>query len=221
MAQDRFYFDDKAAQVACNFFERLLTHVKGEWAGQPFHLQNWQLEIVRDLFGWKRPDGTRRYRTAYIEIPRKNGKSTLSAGIALALLYVDGEPGAEVYSAAADRDQASIVFDVAKAMVDASPELKKRSKIYKRAVLVPAAHSVYRVLSADAPTKHGLNAHGIVFDELHAQPNRELWDVLTTSTGSRRQPLVVAITTAGYDRESICWEIHEYARQVRDGIIED
>ena len=219
---DGFYFDERAATIAVRFFEQLLHHSKGEWAGQPFNLEPWQREqIVRPLFGWKREDGLRRYRRAYIEIPRKNGKSTLSAGIALCLLFADEEPGAEVYSAAADRDQAAIVFDEAKAMVEASPELRKRAEIYKRAIVVAGTRGVYRVLSADAYTKHGLNAHGIVFDELHAQPSRELWDVLNTSTGARRQPLMVMITTAGFDRESICWEQHEYARQVLAGIIQD
>lgn len=217
-----FYFDKQAARLAILFFERLLHHSKGEWAGQRFVLEDWQKEeIIRPLFGWKRPDGTRRYRTAYIEIPRKNGKSTMAAGIALLLLFADDEPGAEVYSAAADRDQANIVFEQAKQMVEASSHLSKLAELYKRSIIVPDTMSAYRVLSADVKTKHGLNAHGVVFDELHAQPTRELWDVLTTSVGARRQPLVVAITTAGYDRESICWEQHEYARQVFQGIIED
>ena len=217
-----FHFDERAATIAVNFFERLLHHSKAEWAGEPFRLEKWQRDqIIRPLFGWKRADGTRRYRRAYIEIPRKNGKSTMAAGIALALLFVDGEQGAEVYSAAAEREQAAIVFDEAKAMVESSPELRSRAEIFKRAILMSETHSVYRVLSADAYTKHGLNAHGIVFDELHAQPNRDLWDVLNTSTGSRRQPLMVMITTAGYDRESICWEQHEYAREVLAGINPD
>jgi len=216
-----YWFDEQAAAVAVAFFERLLVHVKGEWAGQPFLLLPWQKKIVRDIFGWKRPDGTRRYRTVYIEVPRKNGKSNLAAGLALYMLFLDDEPGAEIYSAAADTDQAAIVFDLAKQMVEASPALEARSEVYKRSIVVPATRSVYRVVSADAYTKHGFNAHGVVFDELHAQPNRELWDVLTTATGARRQPLVIAITTAGYDRESICWEQHEYARKVAEGIIED
>lgn len=220
---EEYYFDEEAAQVAINFFEKLLRHTKGEWAGQPFILEEWQKErIIRPLFGWKKKsDGTRRYRTAYIEVPRKNGKSTLAAGLALLLLLIDGEPGAEVYSAAADTDQARIVFSQARQMAEASPQLLKRTELYKNTILYPQANAVYRVLSADAPTKHGLNAHGIIFDELHAQPNRELWDVLTTSGGSRRQPLTIAITTAGYDRESICWEQHEYARKIRDGILID
>lgn len=222
MPDSEFYFDKQAADLAVAFFEKLLIHVKGEWAGKPFALQAWQRDdIIRPLFGWKRADGSRRYRRAYIEIPRKNGKSTLSAGIALYLLFVDDEPGAEVYSAAADRDQASIVFDVAKSMAEGSPQLIKHAKIYKRSIVVEKTASVYRVLSADAYTKHGLNAHGVVFDELHAQPNRELWDVLNTSTGARRQPLMVMITTAGYDRESICYEQHEYAVEVLAGRLND
>lgn len=217
-----YWFDERAAQVAVNFFEKLLVHVKGEWAGKPFKLQDWQREeIIRPLFGWKREDGTRRYRTAYIEIPRKNGKSSLAAGIALLLLFADDEPGAEVYCAAADRDQAHIVFDLAKQMTEGSPHLAKRADVYKRSIVYPAVGSSYKVLSADAFSKHGLNAHGVVVDELHAQPNRDLVDVLVTSTGARRQPMVVFITTAGYDRESICWEYHEYGRQVSAGIIQD
>ena len=218
----QFHFDEKAASMVVTFFEKVLVHTKGEWSGEFFHLQPWQRdEIVRPLFGWKRADGTRRYRRAYIEIPRKNGKSTLSAGLALFLLFADSEPGAEIYSAAADRDQAAIVFDTAKSMVESAPALQRLSDVFKRSIVVPSSRSTYRVLSADAYTKHGLNAHGVIFDELHAQPTRDLWDVLTTSTGARRQPMLVAITTAGFDRNSICWEQHEYARQVREGIIED
>lgn len=198
-----------------------MQHVKGELAGEPFKLDQWQAAIVGAMFGWKRPDGTRRFRTVYIEVPRKNGKSTLCAGLALYLLYADGEPGAEVYSAAAEREQASIVFDVARQMVDAEPILRQHAKVFRKSIAIEKAAATYKVLSADAYTKHGLNAHGIIFDELHAQPNRELWDVLTTSTGARAQPLTVAITTAGYDRNSICWEVHDYACKVRDGIIED
>jgi len=217
-----FTFDEHAADLAVMFFEKLLVHVKGEWAGEPFILQDWQRdEIIRPLFGWKKKDGTRRYRRAYIELPRGNGKSTLVAGIALLLVFVDDEPGAEVYGAASDRDQAAIVFDLAKQMVEASPALSQRAETFKRSVVVPASSSVYRVLSADVKTKHGFNAHGVIADELHAWPSRELFDVLTTGTRSRRQPLVVSITTAGYDRESICWEQHQYARQVLEGIIVD
>jgi phage terminase large subunit-like protein len=217
-----FWYDEAAANRAVDFFSKCLTHSKGEWAGKPLHLDPWQADqIIRPLFGWKRKDGTRKYRTAFIMIPRKAGKSTLAAGIANILLFADGEPGAEVYSAAADREQAGIVFEMAKGMIDASEALRSRSTSYKRSIVVPSTGSSYKVLSSDAYTKHGLSAHGIVIDEVHALPNRELWDVLTTSTGARRQPLTVAITTAGYDRHSLCYELYDYAVKVRDGIIVD
>lgn len=221
-SKDGFYFDEDAADRAVHFFERYLRHVKAEWAGEAFELLPWQRDdLIRPLFGWMREDGLRKYRTAYIEIPRKNGKSALCSGIALYLLFADREPGAEIYSAAADKDQARIVFDTARQMVEASPDLMSRAKLYQYSIVLPALGSFYKVISADAYTKHGFNAHGIVVDELHAQKKRELWDVLTTSTAARRQPLTVAITTAGVDRESICYELHTYAKQVQQGIVQD
>ena len=215
------WYDKEAADRAIGFFRDCLTHVKGEKAGQPFELDNWQEDIVGAMFGWKRPDGTRRFRTSYIEIPRKNGKSTLCAGLALYMLFCDGESGAEVYSAAAEREQASIVFDIAAQMVQSEAILRNASKTFRKSIAVEKTASTYKVLSADAFTKHGLNASAIIFDELHAQPNRDLWDVLSTSTGARVQPLTIAITTAGYDRNSICYEQNQYAQKVRDGVIED
>lgn len=216
-------YDEVLASRAVKFFGGYLRHVKGEKAGQPLNLAKWQREdIIEPLFGWQTSEHVRRYRTAYIEIPRKNGKSTLAAGIALYLLLADGEAGAEVYSAAADRDQASIVFDMAVRMIEAHPSLSARCKVYRtKTIIVKETGAVYKALSSDAFTKHGLNAHGIVFDELHAQKDSELWDVLTTSVAARKQPLTVAITTAGYDRNSLCWQIHEYAERVRDGQIDD
>ena len=215
------WYDKEAADRAVGFFRDCLTHVKGEKAGRPFVLDDWQADIVGALFGWKKPDGTRRYCTSYIEIPRKNGKSTLAAGLALYMLFSDGEAGAEIYSAAAEREQASIVFDIAAQMVGAEPILRENSETFRKSIAVSRTASSYKVLSADAYTKHGLNASAIIFDELHAQPNRELWDVLTTSTGARVQPLTIAITTAGYDRNSVCWEMHDYSERVRAGVIEN
>jgi phage terminase large subunit-like protein len=229
-------------QHAVDFIQTYLKHTKGEWAGRQFILEPWQREgIIRPIFGdvtWECEDGCpacegvegelhtgsslRRVNTAYVEVARKNGKSEIAAALALKLLLADGEAGAEVYGAAADKDQASIVFNVARDMVDMNPHLRKRVKVYRARVMeVPKTGSVYRVLSSDAFSKHGLNAHGIVFDEIHAQPNRELWDVLTTSTGARRQPLTFGITTAGYDRKTICWELHEYAMKVLRGEVDD
>lgn len=217
-----YFYDEEAADRVVTFFERYLRHVKGKWQGSRFKLMPWQEhDIIRPLFGWKRPDGTRRFRTAYIEIPRKNGKSSLCAGIGLYLLLADGEPGAEVISAAADRDQAGMVFEPAKQMALMSPALKKRTNVFKKAITVPKTLSSYKVLSADAKKQHGLNLHGAIFDELHVWTNREMFAALSTAGGSRTQPLTVMITTAGFDRHSICWEQHQYAERVLAGAIED
>ena len=203
------------------FFQRFLVHSKGEHAGQPFTLSDWQLnDIVKPLFDTKRPDGLRQYRTSYIEIPRKNGKTTLCAGLALYLLFADGEPGAEVVSAAADREQASICFDLAVSMVQASPVLSAMATCFKKEIITKKGGR-YRAISAEAATKHGFNLSGIIFDELHCQPDRELWDTLTTATGARRQPLTIAITTAGHDRETLCYELHSYSESILDKRVED
>ena len=210
----------KAEQVKL-FFNQALVHVKGADAGRPLALSDWQYrDIIAPLFGTLRPDGMRQYRTAYIEIPRKNGKSTLAAGIALYLLLADGEKGAEIVSAAADREQASIVFDIASSMVQHSPILSSHCTVLRKEIVTRNGNR-YRAISADAFTKHGMNCSGIIFDELHAQPNRELWDVLTTSTGARQQPLTISITTAGHDRNSLCYEMHLHARAVLDGTLKD
>ncbi len=214
--------DYKAAWDAINFFPKYLKHVKGEMAGQPFVLEPWEQAIVGNLFGWKRADGkTRRYREAFVFVPRKNGKTCLVAGLVLYVLFCDKEPGAEIYSAAADREQATLVFEQAKGMVLQSPALASRAKIYVKAITWEKVNGSYKAISAEANTKHGYNTHLAIIDELHAQPNRDLVDVLMTSTGARRQPLIIHITTSDYDRESICNEKYDYASKVRDGIFED
>jgi len=221
-AKPKFWFDEDEAKRAVEFCAKFLTHVKGEWAGSPLELATWESDFVRQLFGWKRTsDNTRKYRKALLFIGRKNGKTTLGAAIALFLLFADKEPGAEIYSVAADRDQAAIMYEAARGMVENNAELNRRCEIYRRAIVVPSTASAYHVLSADAPTKHGKNSHGVLFDELHAQPNRELYDVMKTSQGSRRQPLFLMFTTAGFDRQSVCFEEYQYAKQVRDGLIQD
>jgi phage terminase large subunit-like protein len=211
-----------AAERVIRFVERITVHTKGRFAGKPFVLTEWQKDsIIRPIFGNLKEDGSRRITKALIGKPRKNGKSQECAGIALNQLLNDREPGAEVYSAAADKDQARLVFDEAKRIVEASPFLTKHCRVYRDCILVPETNSIYKVLSADAFTKHGLNPSAVIFDELHAQPNRELWDVLTTGSGTRWQPLIVAITTAGYDRQSICYEQYDYGRKVAAGLIDD
>jgi phage terminase large subunit-like protein len=219
-APEGYYFDEEAGLRAVQFFPMFCTHVKGELAGQPFDLDPWQACATWNAFGWKKPDGTRRYRTIWVYVPRKNGKSTWCAGLALEGLTED-EPGAEVYSLGADRDQAKLVFDQAKIMALKDDTLSEMLKVYQYSIAYLGNNSSYRPLSADANTKHGFNTHFAVVDEVHAQPNRELIDVIDTSTGSRRQPMIWYITTADFTRQSICNEMHEYARKVRDGIIDD
>jgi len=214
------WFDRDAAQLAIDFFG-LLKHSKGEWAGQTIHLQAWQQFNIWVVFGWKREDGTRRFRQAYLEVARKNGKSTIAAGVGNYLLVADGEPGAEVYSAATSRDQARITHSEATRMVKASPALRKRITVFRDNLHIANTASKYEPLSSDYNSLDGLNIHGAIVDELHAHKSRDLWDVLETSTGSRRQPLFLAITTAGYNRQTICWEQHEYTQKILDGVIQD
>ncbi len=215
-------FDRAAAQHAIDFFG-FLKHSKGEWAGQPFVLEPWQQFILWVLFGWKRADGLRRFRVAYVEVPRKNGKTTLMAGVGLYLMVADGEPGAEIYSAATKRDQAKLSWGEAVKMVKASPALTKMVKHWKASdnLNVEATASKFQPLGADADTMDGLNVHGALIDELHAHKTRDVVDVLETATGARRQPLQVEITTAGSDQTSVCYEHHEYSEKVLKGTIAD
>ena len=212
-------YDKSAADYAVAFIENL-CHTKGTWAGKPFELIDWQEQIIRDLFGTLKPNGYRQFNTAYIEIPKKQGKSELAAAVALLLTCGDGEERAEVYGCAADRQQAAIVFDVAADMVRMCPALSKRVKILasqKRIIYTPT-NSFYQVLSAEAYSKHGFNIHGVVFDELHTQPNRKLFDVMTKGSGdARMQPLYFLITTAGTDTHSICYETHQKAKDIIEG----
>ena len=192
-----------------------LTHTKGEFAGQPFALRPWQSRVVRRLFRTRR-DGRRQYRTALIMLPRKNGKTELAAAIALYGLFGDGELGAEVYSAAADKDQAALCFNVAAQMIRNDRILLAQCDIIdsqKRIVHRPSG-SFYRAISAEAYSKHGFNASMVVYDELHAAPTRELYDVLSTSMGARVNPLMLVISTAGYDRHSILWELYSHGVRV-------
>ncbi len=215
-------FDRAAAQYAIDWF-RFLKHSKGEWARQSFELSGWQQFLLWCLFGWKRADGLRRFRTAYVEVPRKNGKSTLAAGIGLYLLAADGEPGAEVYSAATKREQAKISWGEAQRMVGASPGLARMIRHWRASdtLSIEATACKYQPLGADADNMDGLNVHGAIIDELHAHRTGAVVEVLETATGARRQPLVFEITTAGSDRESICYRHHEYSEQVLRGTIED
>lgn len=215
------WYDEEAAEKAVRFFS-LLRLVEGEHAGKPFQLMPWmEYEIIRPLFGYKRADGTRLYRTVWLEVPRKNAKTTLAAGLACYGLMADGEPGAQVYIGARDRPQARLCFETAKRMIEASPKLSSRASTH-RSYIQTRTGNVLRALSGDAPGQHGLNAHFAVLDEVHVHKSRELWDVLSSSVGSRRQPLIIGITTAGvYDPYSIAWEQHAYAVSVAAGETQD
>lgn len=216
---DTSYYDEGLADYAVSFIE-CLCHTKGTWAGKPFKLLDWQEQIIRDLFGTVKPNGYRQFNTAYIEIPKKNGKSELAAAVALLLCCGDGEQRAEIYGCAADRGQATIVFDVAADMVRMCPALNKRCRILtsQKRILFTPTNSFYQVLSAEAYSKHGFNIHGVVFDELHTQPNRKLFDVMTKGSGdARMQPLYFLITTAGTDTHSICFETHQKALDILEG----
>jgi phage terminase large subunit-like protein len=219
MAEGSYYDKDAADHAVC-FIEKFCCHTKGTWDGQPFELIDWQEQIIRDIFGVLKPNGYRQFNTAYIEIPKKQGKSELAAAVALYLLCADFEPGAEVYGCAADRDQAKIVFDVALEMVKRCPVLEKKMSIkasQKEMVYEPTG-SKYKALSADVANKHGFNIHGVVFDELHTQPNRKLFDVMTKGSGdARMQPLYFLITTAGDNTNSICYEVHQKAKDIIAG----
>lgn len=218
MDKDSTYNKD-AADFAVSFIE-CLCHTKGTWAGKPFELIDWQEKIIRDIFGTLKPNGYRQFNTAYIEIPKKQGKSELAAAVSLLLCCADGEERAEVYGCAADRQQAAIVFDVAADMVRMNPALKKRVKILasQKRIIYQPTNSFYQVLSADAYSKHGFNVSGVIFDELHTQPNRKLYDVMTKGSGdARTQPLYFLITTAGTDTHSICYEVHQKALDIMNG----
>lgn len=219
-AERGLYFDQKAAKLALDFFG-LLKHSKGEWAGRTLELEGWQQFVVWNLFGWMREDRTRRFRTSYLEVARKNGKSTLAAGIGLKLFIADSEPGAEVYSAATKRDQARITHSEATRMVKASPALRKRVRVYRDNLNIENTASKFEPLGRDTDSLDGLNIHGAIIDELHAHKNRDLVDILETARGSRRQPLQFEITTAGYDRESICYQHHDYTEKVLTGAVQD
>lgn len=215
------WFDPEAARKKLGFFETYTTHAEGKLAGKPVKLEEWQANLIGSAFGWKNPNGTRRYRYVPIFVARKNGKSTIGAGLALAHLCADGEHGAEVYSAAGDRLQAGIIFRKASSMVSNNASLLRLCRPMRNIVSFPKQNSIYRALSADAKLQHGLNPSAVLFDELHVQPTRDLWDALDTATGARDQPMIWAFTTAGYDQTSICYEVYQHACMVRDGVLDD
>lgn len=218
--------DLRAADRVRYFFARFLRHSVGQFAGQPFELLPWQWEdIIRPLFAWKRPDGTRRFRLADVFIPKKNGKSTLAAAIQLYMLVGDNEPGAECYCAAADREQASIVFRECERMVNASAALAKRLDVRPSTKFIryPGQNGFIRALSAEVKTKEGINAHCTVVDELHVHKSPELYYTLRYAGAARRQPLIFTISTSGPkpDETDLCYQRYQHAKRIISGEVID
>ena len=219
-----WWFDKVAARRAVDFIEMFCQHTKGDLAGTKFILEGWQVEIIEGLFGWKsKKTNLRKFRQCFIFIPRKNGKTTMMVGIALYMLFSDGEKGAEIVSAAADKEQARLSFSIAKQMVIQEPQLIKRAGTFRDSITYDKVGSFYKVISADADTKHGLNLSCCLLDEIHSHKNRDLYDVLLTSMGARKEPLMLGITTAGagHQKDHICKELYDYAKKLIDGSIED
>jgi len=219
MLEDSRY-NEKKADHAVAFIEQL-KHIKtSEWAGKPFKLLAWQEQIIRDIFGIVKPNGARQFRHCFVEVPKKSGKSELAAAVALYLLCADQEQGAEIYSVANDREQAAIVFNLAQQMAQDNPILRKLCKFVdsRKRIIFKPTNSFYAAISSEVKNKYGLNCHGVIFDELLGQTERKLYDTMTIGSGSaRRQPLNFVITTAGQDRNSICYEEHCYALDLLQG----
>lgn len=217
------WFSAELAQDAIDFFPSELQLIEGEHANKPFRLEPWQQAVTACLFGWLHEDGTRRYREAMVYVARKNGKTPWAAGLAALVMFEDREPGAQLYCAAAELEQAKLIYRHVSGMIVRNPEMAQRARVYRSLKSIEYAEEgvVFKALSSDADTKHGLGAHLVIVDELHAHRDGELVDVLLTSTAARREPLVLYITTADYARESVCNEKYDYACKVRDGAIAD
>ncbi len=215
---------DRRGRAAIQFIEQCCPHTIGKWAGQPFVLTPWQREFIYEVFANVDEHGRRLTRRAFLQIARKQGKSELAAAVALFLLAADNEASPQIFGAAQDRDQASLIFDVAAQMVERSESLRNVCKVVlsTKRIICPENAGYYRAIPADAAGSHGFNASGIIFDEFHTQRNRDLYDVLSTSTSAREQPLIFMITTAGFDRNNgPCYEVYNYAKGVINGDIVD
>lgn len=216
------WFDPAEGQRVVRFVETFCHQSKGRWAGRKLELMSWQRDFVQRLFGWRRADGRRRYRQFYLEVGKKNGKTTLLAALQLLLLVADDD-GPEIYINACDRSQASLMFDESARMVRSSPELARRLEVIdsRKVITYPARSGVIRANSCEAPAKDGLNALAAFFDELHRQPDREMWDIFRYAGAAREEPILGSITTAGESEEGIWYDQREYSEGVNEGTIAD
>lgn len=218
----KYRYDHEAAEKKIKFIEKHCRHVEGDLFGQPLILPEvYKDEILRPIFGLKRPNGKRLIRTVYVQMPRKNAKSTVGAAIELSLLYTDGENSAQIYNCAGSDDQADLLFNMARKMVELDPTLSKSSEIFRGSITYPKRKSFVKKITSKSGTKHGFNSHGVIYDELHVAPNAELHDTLKTSFGQRSNPMFIMLTTPGHDKLSICYNRYEYALKINAGLIED
>ena len=215
-----YVYDDSEPIRIKKFFEQFLVHSKGTHANKPFVLLDWQYDIIKQLYGTYTENGLRRYRNGLILIPRKNGKTTLCAGLCLYELLF-GEASGEVYAVANSREQARIIFGIASEMVGRSKILTKRIKIYKNALYNSKNRSIFKVLSRDANTALGLNASFVIFDELLAAPDDSLYNSMVTSMGARKQPLMLSISTAGFSKASFLYQLVEHGDRINSGVVND
>lgn len=217
-----YYFDETEAERISEFARIFCRHSKGKWAGQPVILSDWQVFFLGSLFGWKRKsDKKRRFKYFYVQVGKKNGKSTLMAVVGIYALVCDGESGAEIYSAATTRDQAKIIFTEAQNMIKASPELSKLLTVNRLNISFDIEKSFFRPLSSDAQTLDGLNTHCALIDELHAHKNSDVYDNLVSSMVAREQPIIGTITTAGLNPQCFCKEQYDYYKNVLDGTVDN
>ncbi len=215
-----FYFDKVAAEKIVRFFS-IVKHSKGALAGKNFILSDWQVFWVSVIFGWKRKNGLRRFQTVYFGVPRKNGKTTFVAPIGIYMMLMDKEEGAEIYSAATKRDQSKLIFEEAQRMVRGSDDLSKMIQVYKHSLYIEGTATKFEALSSDAKSLDGLNPHCVLIDELHAHKTPDLYGVLDTAIGARKQPIMFSITTAGFRNVGICVDQRDYGRSVVQNTIKD
>jgi len=214
------YFDTEAAQLTVDLC-RLFQHFEGKWAGEAFEPEDWQLFLFWQLFGWMRADGTRRFRVGYIEVPRGNGKTFLASLLGNYLTFGDGEPGAQVYAAATKMDQAKLIHEPAIWMVKASPAFMARAEIRVNNISVPETHSSFRPVGKDAKKLDGFKPHGAILDELHEHPDGSTWDVMRSGMGKRRQPLLLGITTAGFNPHGFCAQTRDRVIKILERVFDD
>jgi phage terminase large subunit-like protein len=216
----KYRYDSEAAEKKIRFIEKHCRHVEGDLYGKPLLLPEvFKDEILRPIFGLKRHNGKRLMREVYIQMPRKNAKTTMMAAVELALLFNDGEPSAQIYNCAGNDEQAALLFNAAKKMAALDATLSKNSNSFQSSIVYKTSY--IKKITSKSGTKHGFNSHGVIYDELHVAPNSELYDTLKTSFGQRSNPLMVSITTPGHDKLSLCYNLYEYAVKINSGVIED